>query len=355
MRNFLTKEWLFLFGITILFYNCDGNEKFEVNPFTDHHNSSPVIKKCELQKNVIPSDKLREAELIDSLFLSGNLFEIAEVDSNEIYLFSKADQKLYRVLRTENNFVVDLISDSGAGPDQIENGIRFFSIGNRHFIIQRNRVTELKSFNEAVELNVLHTFRDYINYFKIMEDGLYLVNKFTPDDNASLRLVGENFVDKGIYYGGKIITNNGNKYDSILDFSLVGTNGSNEIQIFNYLPFIGVFNQDRVLKKVFRVSPFYQIHLSSDDGSLLKIDFEETEIFTQIVNLYQFNQGTWIIFEDLHLDKDVNEFRVKQKNYRYFLLKKDLELECIGVSKYYILPLKNGFIFNKDGSVFKTD
>jgi hypothetical protein len=340
----------------------DPHHQFTANPYknfdveTESVHQTPGLALAD-------SSYFDQASRIPGVFITDNAFDLAQVHPDTLFIYSQLDEKIVQINREGTTYSGTVISESGAGPDQIQNGTRLYRIGDSIYLIQRHRISTLfrNDNSEQFTLRVKKQIPIYLNYYSEFSDGdSLLTNTFSYEGKKTFQIISMDFSDSSSGFGGQIKSENPD-ISRIFNFNVVTSNVDQSIylQPFISLPYVGVFSEDLKLTKVYHLTDFKPSILDAEkfqNGEIERIDTDPHSMFTNIIPLS--DGRTWLINEDRYYEEEeVREFqsREPQRVYHYYIISPNSEIEYVGQSKYYSVPVNDKLFFLKDGSMFVSN
>lgn len=345
-------------------YSCteDPHHQFTANPYenfdveTESVHHTPGLALAD-------SSYFDQASRIPGVFITDNAFDLAQIHPDTLFVYSQSDETIVQINREDNTYTGTVISEPGAGPDQVQNGTRLYRIGDSVYLIQRHRISTLIR-NDNSEQFILRAKRQipiYLNYYSEFSDGdSLLTNTFSYEGEKTFQIISMDFSDPSTFFGGQVISENPD-ISRIFNFNVVASNVDQSIylQPFISLPYVGVFSEDLKLTKVYHLTDFKPSILDAkkfQNGEIERIDTDPHSMFTNIIPLSDGN--IWLINEDRYYEEEeVREFqsREPQRVYHYYIISPNSEIEYVGQSKYYSVPVNDKLFFLKDGSMFVSN
>ncbi|MEP1306691.1 MAG: hypothetical protein ABJK11_13500 [Balneola sp.] len=344
--------------ILLLFFifNCGLEDigSYNQNPFRDFDARVKLIERN--LGNQQDSTFNRNFEVIENSFLTGESFDLVQINNDMGLIFSQTDQKIIKISRRKDNYTSEIIAESGRGPDQIDNGIRLIKSNGKVLLIQRNRISEVTDVYGNIGLEAIRNMPIYLNFYsdRKSQDSL-IINTYSFRNETTFRVINSSFKNQG-YKGGKTVNKN-EDVNKIFNFNLVSSNGSNSyyLQAFLFLPYIGVFDSDLNLLSILKFDSFQTIKLDEDDLEVGDVSMIDTKLHTVLAGLHPFGDDKyWIIYEDrYYTESNKNDFNKRRinKTFHYYEIDKDLETIYKGESKNYLVPFNDIYVSVRNGSL----
>lgn len=337
-------------------YECNlhsSDEEYVQNPFQNF-----TIKTVDVYSSgnkLLNESFFKDAIKLEGGSVSDKYFQLLENKEGNLILFSQSDQKLFVV--HEDEMELNLLAGSGRGPNEIYQGIRLVPSKDKMYLIQRSRISYINNEN-GIELTVKRNIPKYINYYSELSDNSFLVNTNTLQKKSSFQVVDENFeiLDE---IGGYVNYKNSD-INKLFGFNIVSSDPRQNtfIQVFLFLPYIGIFNNDLKHQKTIYLKKFNSAIINDKKLGRGQAAILETELHSVVAGIHPLkNSSYWIIVENRVYPKKQDyafEDIRPERTYQYYLIDNDLDMSHIGESQFYMVPFNNKFIFLKNDSLFLT-
>jgi|GEM_PF-6593807 len=350
--------------LLLLLFSCteDPYHQFAANPY-EHFDVE--TKNVQQTPGLVLADSsyFDQASRIPGVFISDNAFDLAQIHPDTLFIYSQSDETVVQINREDDTYSGTVISESGEGPDQIQNGTRLYRIGDLVYLIQRHRISKLyrNENNKQFTLSAVKQIPIYLNFYSEFADGdSLLTNTFSYEGGKTFQKASKDFSDPSPGFGGQVKSENPD-ISRIFNFNVVASNVNQSMYLQPYisLPYVGVFNEKLALLKVFHLADFKPSLLDAEKFEHGEIERVDTDIHTMFTNVIPLSDGNiWLINEDRYYEEEeVREFqsREPQRVYHYYLLSPNYEIEYVGQSKYYSVPVNDKLFFLKDGSMFVSN
>ena len=349
-----------------LFVGCNENKQktFDKNPFSviDNNYDYQTIKYNHVEK-LITENEIKNARQVENGFLSIGFFDFIQINPDTAFIFSAREEKIFQLADSAGVLKKTTIAQQGNGPDQIQKGIRFYILDEEIYLIQRFRVSELEKRDESgsYSLHVKRTIPLYVNFYEELDDeSALVVNTYTFKNETSFQKVSADFKSIEKEIGGYIESESPNLNKSFNFNAVISTKSQTMYaQVFNFLPYVGLFNKELELKKVYYLENFIpsQIELSGEYEDDFKRD--NARLHTSLANLLPLNDNRiWLAFSDnqsIRVGPSEFDNRLVRKLYHYFIIESDMTMKHVGSSEYNGVLFNNRFLFIKDDHLHITD
>lgn len=361
-KLFVIKGTIFAFICSAIAYACDSDSSIpkEIQPYSHFHGIQESIP-IDQRVNLIPEVFLDSTNIVDSLRTAQRErgFNVASMTKGGHLFFLWGSNQLYYITPEGK---ASLIAEAGNDPYSIQAGVRLSVVNEQFYLVQRARISEVVCDPECI-LRVLNTYdyggSGFINSLYPYSSDFYVISSYNRIGEETIHLVNKSFdilESKGEYFH-----HSNPSLVADYNFADLSANRSGDLfaHVYNWFPFIALFNFSFELKEVFRVYDFFDHRITAGLSPFAlgyERNFMEPASTIVTVNPLGEDQFWVIVVHQRHLERQVGFESVEiAQFFDYYILEEQQGLTYVGSLQDYAVPVDEYLYILKDQMVYRVD
>jgi len=358
-HNTIFCKWKFLtimFWLIVVLISCEKRAE-QIPPHLIPYSS---LESDNFSENILLKKELVQDHILESSIHLENIYgstsppapiDFINMGAKGSLVYLHDVQKLYHF---DNDITVEIVAESGNGPDSIQSGIKMINTSKKPLLLQRNRISEIVHDNQC-KLSVLEGIDEFYNYVNHFSDSVYVTSGYNRNGDPPVYLKDQNWqtiksIGEGFVHSDPEIT-------AYFNFGSIVLNDTDKHILHTYSAFPTLAIIDPISDEIwpFTIRDFYPNKLTDRDktGELVDYRVKHSNIFS----LKSLPGGYYWIGVIHSKEEEAHPYNAFDRwfYFDYYLLNREAGFEYAGSSTSVVVPDRNQVLIMKNFELFLFD